>query len=69
MDRNFDKYVNRNVILTIWNGLTQNVKIVKNDKEKKCLEVTGIPKIPGKHCLTYENIGKCCAVTNIKFDD
>lgn len=69
MDRNFDKYVNRNVILTNWNGLTQNVKIVKNDKEKKCLEVEGIPKIQGRHYLTYSNIGKGCAVTKIEFDN
>ena len=34
MDRNFDKYVNRNVILTNWNGLKQHVKIVKNNKFK-----------------------------------
>jgi len=69
MDRNFDKYVNRNVILTTWNGMTQNVKVVKNDKEKKWLEVTGIPKISGIHFLTYKNIGECCAVTKIEFED
>ena len=69
MDRNFDKYVNRNVILTNWNGLKQHVKIVKNNKEKKWLEVEGIPKISGVHFLTYTNIGKGCAVTNIEFDD
>ena len=69
MDRNFDKYVNRNVILTTWNGMTQNVKVIKNDKEKKWLEVTGIPKISGIHFLTYKNIGECCAVTKIEFDN
>jgi hypothetical protein len=69
MDRNFDKYVNRNVILTNWDGLKQHVKIVKNNKEKKWLEVEGIPKIQGRHYLTYSNIGECCAVTKIEFDD
>mgnify|MGYP001192187117 CR=1 FL=1 len=65
MDRNFDKYVNRNVILTNWNGLKQHVKIVKNNKEKKCLEITEMLFSPGTHFLTYENIGEGCAVTKI----
>ena len=52
MDRNFDKYLNRNVILTTWDGLKQHVKVVKNNKEKKWLEVQGISKISGIHFLT-----------------
>ena len=70
MDRNFDKYVNRNVILTNWDGLKQHVKVIKNDKEKKCLEVETTWKYGrATHVLTYTNIGKGCAVTNIEFDD
>ena len=69
MDRNFDKYLNRNVILTTWDGLKQHVKVVKNNKEKKWLEVKGISEISGIHFLTYKNIGEGCAVTNIEFAD
>lgn len=70
MDRNFDKYVNRNVILTNWNGIKQHVKILKNNKEKKYLEVgTNLECAYNVHFLTYKNIGEGCAVTNIEFDD
>lgn len=70
MDRNFDKYVNRNVILTNWNGIKQHVKILKNNKEKKYLEVDTKFKYGNSiHFLTYKNIGEGCAVTNIEFDD
>ena len=70
MDRNFDKYVNRNVILTNWNGLKQHVKIIKNNKEKKYLEVgTNLECVHNVHFLTYTNIGEGCAVTNIEFDE
>ena len=70
MDRNFDKYVNRNVILTNWDGLKQHVKILKNNKEKKCLEVeTNLKNGSDVHFLTYTNIGEGCAVTNIEFDN
>ena len=70
MDRNFDKYVNRNVTLTNWDGLKQHVKVVKNDKEKKCLEVEATWKYGSAiHVLTYTNIGKGCAVTKIDFND
>lgn len=70
MDRNFDIYVNRNVVLTNWNGLKQHVKIIKNNKEKKWLEVgTNLECVNNIHFLTYENIGEGCAVTNIEFDN
>ena len=70
MDRNFDKYVNRNVILTNWDGLKQHVKIIKNNKEKKCLEVEATWNYGSAiHVITYTNIGEGCAVTNIEFDD
>ena len=67
MDKNYDKYVGRNVILTIWDGRIQNVKVIKNNKEKKWLEVKGIYDIGGIHYLTYANIGEGCAVININF--
>ena len=65
MDKNYDKYVGKNVILTNWDGRTQNVKIIRNNKEKKCLEITDVSKSPGTHFLIYANIGEGCAVTKI----
>ena len=65
----YDIYVGKNVILTNWNGLKQHVKIVKNNKEKKCLEVIDINNTYDIHFLTYENIGEGCAVTNIDIEE
>ncbi len=64
----YDIYVGKNVILTNWNGLKQHVKIVKNNKEKKYLEVANINSSNDIHFLTYKNIGLNCAVTNIEID-
>ena len=65
ISQTYDIYVGKNVILTNWNGLKQHVKIVKNNKEKKCLEITEMLFSPGTHFLTYANIGEGCAVTKI----
>jgi hypothetical protein len=62
----YDIYVGKNVILTNWNGLKQHVKIVKNNKEKKYLEVANINSSNDIHFLTYKNIGSNCAITNIE---
>ena len=64
----YDIYVGKNVILTNWNGLKQYVKIVKNNKEGKYLEVININSSKDIHFLTYKNIGLNCAVTNIEID-
>ena len=66
ISQTYDKYVGKNVILTNWNGLKQHVKIVKNNKEKKCLEITEMLFSPGTHFLTYTNIGEGRAVTKIE---
>ncbi len=65
ISQTYDIYVGKNVILTNWNGLKQHVKIVKNNKEKKCLEITEMLFSPDTHFLTYANIGEGCAVTKI----
>ena len=65
ISQTYDIYVGKNVILTNWNGLKQHVKIVKNNKEKKCLEITEMLFSPGTHFLSYVNIGEGCAVTKI----
>lgn len=69
ISQNYDKYVGKNVILTNWTGLKQHAKIVKNNKEKKCLEITDILFSPGTHFLTYANIGDGCAVTKIDIEE
>ena len=65
ISQTYDIYVGKNVILTNWNGLKQHVKIVKNNKERKYLEITEMLFSPGTHFLTYANIGEGCAVTKI----
>ena len=62
----YDKFVNKNVILTNWNGIEQSVKIIKNDKKNKYLEIIDINNSSDIHYLTYKNIGEGCAVTKIK---
>ena len=64
----YDKYVNKDVILTNWDGLKQFVKIIKNDKNKEHLEVIDCGKkvLTGVHYLVYKNIGEGCAVTKIE---
>ena len=66
ISKTYDIYVGKNVILTNWNGLKQHVKIVKNHKERKYLEITEMLFSPGTHFLTYTNIGEGRAVTKIE---
>jgi hypothetical protein len=69
ISQTYDIYVGKNVILTNWNGLKQHVRIIKNNKQKKCLEVVDLNNTYDIHFLTYENIGEGCAVTKIEEDD
>ena len=65
ISQTYDIYVGKNVILTNWNGLKQHVRIIKNNKQKKCLEVVDLNNTYDIHFLTYKNIGEGCAVTKI----
>lgn len=66
----YDIYVGKNVMLTCWNDEKSFVKVIKNNKEKKYLEVTSPIAIREEiHYLTYKNIGEGCAVTDIKVMD
>lgn len=69
ISQTYDIYVGKNVILTNWNGLKQYVRILKNNKQKKCLEIISLNNTYDIHFLTYENIGEGCAVTNIKIEE
>ena len=69
ISQTYDIYVGKNVILTNWNGLKQHVRIIKNNKQKKCLEIIDLNNTYDIHFLTYENIGEGCAVTNIKIEE
>lgn len=69
ISQTYDIYVGKNVILTNWNGLKQHVRIIKNNKQKKCLEIIDLNNAYDIHFLTYANIGEGCAVTNIKIED
>lgn len=65
ISQTYDIYVGKNVILTNWNGLKQHVRIIKNNKQQKCLEVVDLNNTYDIHFLTYANIGEGCAVTKI----
>ena len=69
ISQTYDIYVGKNVILTNWNGLKQHVRIIKNNKQKKCLEIIDLNNVYDIHFLTYANIGEGCAVTNIKIEE
>tara|TARA_B110000858_G_C17724939_1_gene437180 strand:- start:944 stop:1159 length:216 start_codon:yes stop_codon:yes gene_type:complete len=62
----YDKYEGKNVIFTLWDNLKQYVKIKKNDKEKKWLEVIDVTNKNDIHYLKYYLIG--VAVVKIEFD-
>lgn len=63
----YDIFVGKNVVLTCWNDEKSFVKVIKNNKKNKYLEVTSPIAIRKEiHCLTYQNIGEGCAVTDIK---
>ena len=62
----YDKYKNKNVILTTWDNLKQHVYIKKNNKEKRWLEVTNVNKKNDIHYLKYDLIG--VAVVKIEID-
>lgn len=59
----FEKYVGNTVILTDWQNNTSEHFIIKNDIEKRRLEI-----LFGKdtHYLTYNNIGQERAVVKIE---
>ena len=69
ISQTYDIYVGKNVILTNWNGLKQYVRILKNNKQKKCLEIISLNNTYDIHFLTYENIGEGCAVTKIDIEE
>ena len=62
----YDKYEGKNVIFTLWDNLKQNVKIKKNDKDKRWLEVIDVTNQNDIHYLKYDLIG--VAVVKIEFD-
>ena len=61
----YDKFVNKDVTFTLWNGEKQYVKIIKNDKKKKALHVIG-DDWNDVHHLVYKNIGEGNAVVKIE---
>jgi|SaaInlStandDraft_7_1057024.scaffolds.fasta_scaffold209949_1 hypothetical protein len=62
----YDKYEGKNVIFTLWDNLKQHVKIKKNDKDKRWLEVIDVTNQNDIHYLKYDLIG--VAVVKIEFD-
>ena len=62
----YDKYEGKNVIFTLWDNLKQHVKIKKNDKNKRWLEVIDVTNQNDIHYLKYDLIG--VAVVKIEFD-
>lgn len=62
----YDKYEGKNVIFTLWDNLKQHVKIKKNDKDKKWLEVIDVTNKNDIHYLKYDLIG--VTVVKIEFD-
>ncbi len=63
----YDKFVNKNVVLTLYNGYKQYLKIIKNDNVLEQLHI--IDKNSNeKHILVYKNIGEDSAVVKIDLD-
>jgi hypothetical protein len=66
----YDIFVGKNVVLTCWNDENSFVKVIKNNKKNKYLEVTSPIAIRKEiHYLTYQNIGEGCVVTDINVMD
>jgi hypothetical protein len=64
----YDKFVNKKVIFTLWNGEKQYVKIIKNDKNSKKLHVID-NNLNDVHFLVYKNIGDGNAVVKIEVNE
>ena len=62
----YDKYEGKNVIFTLWDNLKQHVKIKKNDKDKRWLEVIDVTNQNDIHYLKYDLIG--VAIVKIKLN-
>ena len=62
----YDKYEGKKVIFTLWDNLKQHVKIKKNNKDKRWLEVIDVTNENDIHYLKYDLIG--VAVVKIEFD-
>tara|TARA_A100001015_G_scaffold317937_1_gene436267 strand:- start:739 stop:993 length:255 start_codon:yes stop_codon:yes gene_type:complete len=63
----YDKFINKDVTFTLWNGEKQYVKIIKNDKKNKELHVVG-DNLEDVHYLIYKNIGEGNAVVKMEID-
>ena len=62
----YDNNEGKKVIFTLWDNLKQHVKIKKNNKDKRWLEVIDVTNENDIHYLKYDLIG--VAVVKIEFD-